>query len=127
MINDSTLKNMVHQINEAEKKLGIKKFIVNEDRTMFINGTHRIHLKMGDVIDVDMTALKDYDEPKGPVAGQIWKYERTGTHYKIIAIGEMKVERCDWIESVVYSPVAQPETVYTRDMVTFLTKFKKVQ
>lgn len=58
-----------------------------------------------------------------PKAGDIWVYTKTGNKYWIQFTGESKIKDGEWIHSVTYKSIDN-DKFYTRDLDTFLKKFK---
>jgi len=58
-----------------------------------------------------------------PKLNQIWYYEKTGNAYLIQSNALMKINDSDWVEGIIYKCLKE-EKIYTRDLETFLKKFK---
>jgi len=58
-----------------------------------------------------------------PKLNQIWYYEKTGNAYLIQSNTLMKIDDSSWVEGVVYKCLKE-EKIYTRDLKTFIKKFK---
>jgi len=58
-----------------------------------------------------------------PKKDQIWYYNKTGNTYLITSNSLMKINDSEWIDGVVYKCLKEGKT-YTRDLKTFLEKFR---
>lgn len=57
---------------------------------------------------------------------KIFIYSKTGNKYVVLGEAEFKhPENRNWINSIMYSPVDNPNKVYVREKTEFLDRFKE--
>lgn len=57
---------------------------------------------------------------------KIFIYSKTGNKYVVLGEAEFKhPENRNWIKSIMYSPVDNPNKVYVREKTEFLDRFKE--